>query len=116
MLKKAANLLQWILPLVMLLALVSGFTLRLVFPTAIDLQASTDHCAVPPLPNAKLNINLASEWELDQLPGIGPAIAQRIVEYRRTYGPFQSIGELIHVKGIGEKTLEDLKPYITIGE
>lgn len=116
MLKKAANLLQWLLPGVMLLVLLGTFAARLLWPPAVDLHHNTGLHAVPQLMESRLDVNRATAEELELLPGIGPAIAQRIVDHRRQYGPFSTVEELIEVKGIGEKTLEKLKPYITIGE
>lgn len=58
-------------------------------------------------------VNLATAEELDWLPGIGPGLAQRIVERRETVGPFVELDELQQVSGIGEKTLEKLRPYLT---
>ena len=49
-----------------------------------------------------------------QLPGIGPELAQRIVEYREGYGPFQTAEEIMLVSGIGEKKYEDMKDRITV--
>ena len=65
-------------------------------------------------PTAKVNINTATVDELQTLPGIGATIAQRIVEYRNTHGPFQKVEDLLNVKGIGEKKLEKIKPFIEI--
>ena len=59
-------------------------------------------------------INKASVDALTQLPGIGPVIAGRIVQYRMEHGPFKSADELRKVKGIGEKRLEDILPYIKL--
>ena len=61
-----------------------------------------------------VNINLATDSQLQTIPGIGPVLAGRIVEYRAVYGPFSSVEELVNVKGIGEKTLEKMRPYITV--
>lgn len=69
---------------------------------------------VPVQPGGKVNINTASASDLDSLPGIGPAIAQRIVDYREAYGAFTAIDEITHVKGIGPATYEELKDLITV--
>ena len=60
-----------------------------------------------------ININTASEKELDTLPGIGPAIARRIVEHRSTQ-PFTKIEDIMFVKGIGKKKFAKLKELITV--
>ena len=60
-----------------------------------------------------ININTASEKELDALPGIGPSIARRIVEYRSSK-PFTKIEDIMLVKGIGEKKFAKLKELITV--
>lgn len=64
----------------------------------------------------KININIADASELDKLPNIGPARAADIIEYREENGGFQSIEELKNIKGIGDKTFEDMKDLVTIGE
>ncbi len=61
-----------------------------------------------------LNINTADGKELQSLPGIGESMAERILEYREEHGSFSSVEELTDVKGIGEKTLEKLKPFIAV--
>lgn len=61
-----------------------------------------------------VNINTASLGELDTLPGIGPAYAQAIINYRTTNGPFIRIEDIEKVKGIGPKTFEKMKSRITI--
>ena len=62
-----------------------------------------------------VNINTASAAELDQLPGIGPAVAARIVDYRSKKGPFRKLEELMNVQGIGEKSFLKLRSQLTIG-
>ncbi len=62
----------------------------------------------------KVNINTATAEELDTLPGVGPAIAQRIIDYRTAHGPFQSIEDIKNVRGIGDATFEELKDKITV--
>lgn len=63
----------------------------------------------------KVNINTATEVELDALPGIGEAKAKAIVQYRNENGKFKSIGEIKKVKGIGDGIFEDIKDLITVG-
>ena len=61
-----------------------------------------------------LDINLASVEDLTTLPGIGPALAQRIVDYREQNGRFSSVEELRNLSGIGEKRLSEILEYITV--
>ena len=61
-----------------------------------------------------ININTANEEELGELPGIGPKKAAAIYEYRKMNGPFKSVDELANSKGIGEKTVENLRSLITV--
>ncbi len=61
-----------------------------------------------------VHLNSATESQLIQLPGIGPALAKRILGYRRQKGEFQKISELLNVKGIGPKKLEKLKPFLKL--
>lgn len=61
-----------------------------------------------------LDINLASIEDLTTLPGIGPVLAQRIVDYREQNGRFSSVEELRNISGIGEKRLSAILEYITV--
>lgn len=61
-----------------------------------------------------LNINTATIPELDELPGIGPVLAQRIVDYRTTYGKYKAVEELLKVNGIGDAKLMEIMDLITV--
>ena len=79
-------------------------------PKISDLNTATYNQA------SKININTAAEEDLIKIPGIGPELASRIIEYRQTQGPFSDIEDLKKVKGIGEKKFEAIKEFITLGE
>ena len=61
-----------------------------------------------------LDVNLASAAELERLPGVGPALAARIVEARTRDGPFGSVDDLLRVRGVGGATLERLRPRLAV--
>jgi competence ComEA-like helix-hairpin-helix protein len=69
---------------------------------------------VAPNPAHKVNLNTATKAELELLPGIGPAMAQRILDFRTAHGKFGSIDDLDKVKGIGPRTLAKLRPLVTL--
>lgn len=63
-----------------------------------------------------IDLNTATKEELTRLPGIGDAYAERILHYRETRGLFRSIDELERIKGIGRKTLDRIRPFLTLRE
>ena len=75
-------------------------------------QSSTSRST--PSEGARININAATSQELQTIRGVGPALARRIIEYRRTSGRFSTVDDLTNVKGIGEKTLEKIRGSITV--
>ena len=91
--------------------------------SAPSLSAPTEDAApeetVPeetgPTEPTTVNINTATAEQLQTLPGIGPVLAQRILDYRDTYGSFRTVGDLMNVSGIGEKRLEAILDLITTG-
>jgi competence protein ComEA len=62
----------------------------------------------------KVNINTADSTTLESLPGIGPSLAQRIIDYREAHGPFERIEDIMDVSGIGEATFEGIQDLIAI--
>ncbi|MEW6448318.1 MAG: ComEA family DNA-binding protein [Bacillota bacterium] len=65
-------------------------------------------------PEDKVNLNTADAAALEDLPGIGPALARRIIEYRTDSGPFSSVDDLLKVSGIGEKKLAQIRDYVCV--
>jgi competence protein ComEA len=65
-------------------------------------------------PPALINVNTATLDQLESLPGIGPALGQRIIDYREQHGPFASVDDLLNVSGIGDQRLADLRPLVTV--
>lgn len=63
---------------------------------------------------APVNLNSATPAQLESLPGVGPALAQRIVDYRQQNGGFKKIEELMNVRGIGEASFLKLKALVTV--
>ncbi|MEM9459935.1 MAG: helix-hairpin-helix domain-containing protein [Myxococcota bacterium] len=93
-----------------LLATVTGLS-GLCMPSA---QAATRPLAVVTAPlEGQLNLNTATEEQLQLLPGVGPATAAKIIHYRQRR-PFRSILHLMRIKGIGRKRLEAMRPYLTL--
>lgn len=67
-------------------------------------------------PVKPVNINTATSEELQQVPGIGPATAQKILQMRKSYGPFKSVDDLLAIRGLGEKRLDKMRKYLTVGK
>jgi comEA protein len=90
---------------VLVIALILGLSLQPLLSLQAGAKAN----------DQKININTASLEELQKLPRIGPQVAQRIIDYRKENGNFKKIEELLKVRGIGEKTFNQLKDLITVG-
>jgi len=88
----------------------------LALAMAALLVSGTAMAAGKPAPTAKVNLNTASVEQLTTLPGVGPKLAARIVEYRQKSGTFRSPQELMNVKGIGEKNYAKIEAWLSVGE
>jgi competence protein ComEA len=78
-------------------------------PAASPVTAAASATAEP-----KVNLNRASADELQALPGVGPVLAQRMVEWRKAHGRYRTVDELQEVKGIGKKRMEQLRLLVTV--
>lgn len=87
-----------------------------VAPVIAQEQENASMPVAPVAENAPININTASDTELQQLPGIGPELAKRIIAYRTEHGGFVSTEQIMDVQGIGQKRYESMENLITIGE
>jgi competence ComEA-like helix-hairpin-helix protein len=67
-------------------------------------------------PAKPININSASSEELQQVPGIGPVTADKILQMRKSYGAFKSVDDLLAIRGIGKKRLEKMRKYLTVSK
>ncbi len=107
---------------VLLLGLTAVFLCSLLILQAQDWKAAqlgavveTEVAQETFLPDVSpVDLNSATAEELTVLPGIGPALAERIVTYRREHGGFGTVEELINVSGIGEAKLAELKDRVTV--
>ncbi len=84
-------------------------------PIAVQAPATSPAAAVSAVKViAKVNLNRAGADELQTLPGVGPVLAQRMVDWRKAHGRYRTIDDLQEVKGIGKKRLEQLRSLVTV--
>lgn len=84
-------------------------------PESGDEQGEGEIEPQSPSMSGLININSASAAELDLLPGIGPAIANSIIEFRNFYGPFTSVDQLVEVSGISQAMVDEFRNLVTLG-
>lgn len=77
-------------------------------------QGAAPATTAPAKTTAPVNLNTASSADLAKLPGVGPATAARILEYRQKNGAFKKVEELMNIKGIGEKSFLKLKALVVV--
>jgi competence ComEA-like helix-hairpin-helix protein len=94
--------------------------LLLIFPffaLALCMCLACLSLATTKKPPAKpVNLNTASATELQTVPGIGPATAEKIVQMRKSYGAFKSVDDLLAIRGIGPKRLDKMRKHLTVGK
>jgi competence ComEA-like helix-hairpin-helix protein len=95
---------------------VSKLTGALLALALVALGLTSPALAAKPLPQSKVYLNTATVEQLSTLPGVGEKLAGRILEYRQKAGGFKATAELLNVRGIGEKNLAKMQPYIAVGE
>lgn len=82
----------------------------------MDREPPAPQFPAEPEPQGPVDVNTADAEALQTLPGIGPALAERIIAYRTEHGPFRRVEDLLEVKGIGEATLEKFRQEVTVGD
>jgi competence ComEA-like helix-hairpin-helix protein len=87
---------------------------RLVLPIIFSLLPAPLSPAKKKSPTQPININTANSSQLQLVPGIGPATANKILQMRKSYGAFKSVNDLMAIRGIGPKRLEKMKKYLTV--
>jgi competence ComEA-like helix-hairpin-helix protein len=90
-------------------------SLTLAIPFAICLFVSPSSAKKKP-PAAPINLNTATSEQLQQVPGIGPSTADKILQMRKSYGAFKSVDDLLAVQGIGPKRLEKMRKYLVVAK
>ncbi|HET7150724.1 MAG TPA: helix-hairpin-helix domain-containing protein [Candidatus Acidoferrum sp.] len=94
-----------------------SLAVRLFLFAVLVLCLGLPHSSARKKPPARpVNINTANADELQQVPGIGPATAQKILQMRKSYGPFKSVDDLLAIRGLGQKRLDKMRKYLTVGK
>jgi competence protein ComEA len=93
--------------LVVILALPASGSTPVLQAEGVDNVVPTDG------PQSRININTASAEELEALPGIGEVIAARIIAYREQNGPYRTVDDMIHVQGLSDRTIDDIRDLVT---
>jgi len=91
-------------------------TLAIRAPLILCLRFGTCAFAKKKPPAKPVNTNTATSEELQQVPGIGPVTAEKILQMRKSYGAFKSVDDLLAIRGLGPKRLEKMRKYLTVGK
>ncbi|HEY8716843.1 MAG TPA: helix-hairpin-helix domain-containing protein [Candidatus Acidoferrum sp.] len=91
-------------------------TRLLLVPLLIGALAAGPAQAKKKPPAQPINLNTANSAQLQQVPGIGPATAEKILQMRKSYGAFKSVNDLLAIRGLGPKRLEKMRKYLTVNK
>jgi competence protein ComEA len=94
--------------------LVDGEQIVVGLPQPAGVAAPAASAAGGSAAGVMVNLNAASQSELEELPGVGPVTAAAILQWRTDNGPFTSVDELLEVSGIGDATLAEIAPFVTL--
>ena len=101
----------------------SRFLIPLALAVSLAAVAASPVAAAPPAKSIAgasearpVDLNTADSATLESVPGIGKSLSQRIVAFRDKNGPFQSVDDLLKVQGVGEKSIQKLRPYLTVSK
>jgi competence ComEA-like helix-hairpin-helix protein len=89
---------------------------RLLLTAILLLCAGATTATTKKPPTHPININTAQSADLQQVPGIGPATAKKILQTRKSYGSFKTVDDLLSIRGIGPKRLEKMRKYLSTGK
>src|SRR5215467_6131761 len=98
------------------LAVFTRFAIRLASIAFLAFAVAHFAAATKKPPVHPININLADSGQLQQVPGIGPATAEKILQMRKSYGAFKSVDDLKAIRGLGQKRLDKMRKYLTVGK
>ncbi|MFZ5849329.1 MAG: helix-hairpin-helix domain-containing protein [Actinomycetota bacterium] len=101
-------------PLNLARLLTDGEQIVVGVPPPGGVAAPAASASAPTATGALVNLNSAGQAELEELPGVGPVTAEAILQWRSEHGPFTAVDELLEVSGIGEATLAELAPHVTL--
>ena len=82
---------------------------------AVSAQTKAPQAKSAATTTAPVNLNTATAEQLATIPGVGPKMAERIIDYRQKNGGFKKVEDLMNVSGVGEKSFLKMKPLITVG-
>lgn len=116
---KKVTFLPLLVILCFIIALFLVFMHRQQHPDSVALRKEVDLHSDPSTiiavnADGKINVNVANIDELCLIPGIGPTLAARIVEYRSTNGPYRSVDDLLNIRGIGTETLNNISQFVCV--